>query len=211
MNRITVLAALILSLAALVGWTGCNGGAAAIPPVKVNFERVVEQLLTDYDVDKNLALSKSELDAHPAVAECLSRCRRDRGDEISADQLERFLQAIFDPRAALVGASCVVRRNGQPLSGAEVRFVPLPAFEGVLPTGSGVSDSYGAAMITPPREALPEEAPAAPGLMPPGLYLVEVSHPSVTIPEKYNRNTVLGKEVSSETVYRGALAVNLKH
>ena len=117
---------------------------------------------------------------------------------------ERNFRSIFDRRSALVGASCVVRRNGQPLSGAEVRFVPLPALQDVLPTGSGVSDSYGAAMITPPREELPAEAPNVPGLMPPGLYVVEITHPTMKIPDKYNRNTVLGKEISSETVYRGA-------
>jgi hypothetical protein len=46
--------------------------------------------------------------------------------------------------------------------------------------------------------------------MPPGLYLVEISHPTMKIPAKYNEQTVLGKEVSSETVYRGGLAVDLK-
>jgi hypothetical protein len=46
--------------------------------------------------------------------------------------------------------------------------------------------------------------------MPPGLYLVEVTHPTAKIPEQYNSNTVLGKELSTETIYRGKLAVDLK-
>ena len=119
------------------------------------------------------------------------------------------MQRIFDPQSAVLSANCMVRRNGQPLAGAEVRFVPMPVLEDVLPTGSGVTDADGVAMIAAPREKLSGAAPKLP-LMPPGLYLVEVTHPSVPIPEKYNRQTVLGRELSTETVYGGRLGVDLK-
>jgi hypothetical protein len=195
---------------AILGAAGCTGGPAAIPPVEVNIDHVVQQLLVEYDADQNGGLSPAELAAEPAVAACLANCRRDRGEDISRDQLTKRLLSIFDPRSALVSTTCVVRRNGQALSNAEVRFVPLPVLQDVLPTGNGVTDSDGAAMISAAPEELPSEAPKVPGLMPPGLYLVEVTHPSANIPEKYNRQTVLGKELSSETVYRGWLAVDLK-
>lgn len=213
MSRLAGIHATATALCAavsLLGLTGCNTGPAAIPPVDVDIDRVVKQLLIDFDADNNGALSRGELAAHPPLAECLSGWRRDQGNEISAQQLRRNLEGVFDRRSSLISATCVVRRNGQPLVGAEVRFVPLPALEDVLPIGTGVTDSDGAAMIAPPREELPPEAPNVPGLMPPGLYVVEVTHPAMKIPEKYNQKTVLGKEVSSETVYRGGLAVNLK-
>ena len=194
----------------LFGAMGCGSGPAAIPPVDVNIDHVVQQMLVDYDADQNGGLSRSELAAHPAIAECLAQCRRDRGEEISREQLTKKLQAIFNRQSALVSATCVVRRNGQPLTSAEVKFIPLPVLQDVLPTGTGVTDSFGAAMISPAPEELPDEAPNVPGLMPPGLYLVEVTHPTAKIPEKYNKETVLGKEVSSETSYRGGLAVDLK-
>ncbi|MEX2306911.1 MAG: hypothetical protein WD738_04935 [Pirellulales bacterium] len=194
----------------LLGLTGCNTGPAAIPPVDVDIDRVVNQLFVDFDSDKNGGLSEDELAASPPLAQCLSNCRRDRGQEISAQQLKKNLEVVFDRRSSLVSASCVVRRNGQPLVGAEVRFVPLPVLQGILPIATGVTDSEGTAMVAPPREELPREAPNVAGLMPPGLYLVEITHPTMKIPEKYNQKTVLGKEVSSETVYRGGLAVNLK-
>jgi hypothetical protein len=210
MTCIGIGTAMIPLILVLVGLTGCTGGAAAIPPVNVNINRVVDQMLADYDTDKNGALSRAELEAQPALAACLVRCKPNQGNEISVEQLKKVLQVVFDPHTALVSATCLVRRNGQPFAGAEVKLVPLPALKDVLPTGSGVSDSFGATTISPPPEALPSEAPPVPGLMPPGFYLMEVTHPTVKIPEKYNSKTVLGKEVSGETSYRGALAVDLK-
>ena len=189
--------------------TGCGIGPVAIPPVNVNINRVAAELLAEYDSNKNGALSRSELAAMPPLAECLSRCRRNGNDEITEDELRATLKRIFDPRTAVVSASCVVRRNGQPFAGAEVRFVPLPIFKDVLPVGSGVTDVNGYAMIAAAAKDLPSAAPKV-ALMTPGLYLVEVTHPSVQIPEKYNRQTVLGKEISTETVYGGRLAVDLK-
>jgi predicted small lipoprotein YifL len=209
-NTMCQIAAAICLPVMVSSATGCGSGPAAIPPVDVNIDHVVQQLLVDYDADQNGGLSASELASQPAIADCLSQCRRDSGQEITRDQLTKRLNSIFNRQSALVSATCVVRRNGQPLTSAEVKFIPLPVLQDVLPTGTGVTDSFGAAMISPAPGELPDEAPNVPGLMPPGLYLVEVTHPTAKIPEKYNKQTVLGKEVSSETVYRGGLAVDLK-
>jgi hypothetical protein len=199
--------ACLLALVSII--VGCNYGPAAIPPVNVNVDSVVADLMAEFDRDKNGGLSRTELAAMPAVSDCLSRCRRSSNDEISADDLKRTLRRVFDPRTAVVTATCAVRRNGQPLSGATVRFVPLPVFKDTLPVASGVTDTDGYAMIGAAPEELPNAAPKV-ALMTPGLYFVEVTHPSVQIPEKYNQKTVLGKEVSTDTVYSGKLGVDLK-
>jgi hypothetical protein len=206
----TELSICAAALSLLLALAGCSSRPAAIPAVEVEIDQVVERLMEEYDADQSGGLSPTELAVSPPLEECLSRFPRDQGNEISGQQLAKSLEGIFDHRSALVSASCVVRRNGQPLTGAEVRFVPIAVLDDVLPVGSGVTDSYGAAMISAAREELPSEAPTVPGLMPPGLYVVEITHPTAKIPEKYNRQTVLGKEVSSETVYRGGLAVDLK-
>ena len=107
---------------------------------------------------------------------------------------------VFIAAAAL--AASAEPGSAQPLSGAEVRFVPLPALQDVLPIGTGATDSDGVAMISAAEDELPSAAPKVAGLMPPGLYLVEVTHPTTKIPEKYNRQTVLGKEVSRRHLQR---------
>ena len=165
-----------------------------------------------YDTDKNGSLSQSEMAAHPPLEQCLSRCRRDQGDEISAQQLTKNLEAIFDPSEAPWSAPIAWSgATGSRYPARRCDSFRCPSCRNVLPIGSGVTDSDGAAMISPPPRgtAQPKRRTFA-GLMPPGLYLVEITHPTTKIPEKYNRKTVLGREVSSETVYRGDLAVDLK-
>jgi len=189
--------------------TACNSGPARIPPVNVNVDAVLSELMSEFDTDRNGSLSRGELAAMPPLADCLSHCRRDSKDEISVEELAATLRRIFDPRTAVVSASCLVRCNGQPLSGANVKFVPLPVFKNKLSVGTGITDSDGYATIAAAPEDLPNAAPKI-ALITPGLYLVEVTHPSKQIPEKYNRQTVLGREVSTDTVYRGKLGVDLK-
>ena len=193
---------------ALLVTVGCSSGPSAIPAAKVNISGVVADLRADYDTDKNGALSRSELAASPPLQECFARSHRNEKDEISADELKSTLRRVFDPKTAVVSASCLVKRNGQPLSGANVKFVPLPEFKNSLPAATGQTDANGFARLAAPTEELPSQAPNV-ALMTPGFYLVEITHPSVQIPEKYNRQTVLGKEVSADTVY-GGLAVDLK-
>jgi hypothetical protein len=195
--------------AAILTAGGCSGRPAAIPPVKVDINGVVGDLMAAYDTDKNGALSRSELSTSPPLEECLSMGHRNEKDELTADELKSTLRRVFDPKTAVLSASCVVKRNGQPLSGANVKFVPLPEFKASLPAGNGVTDVNGFARIAAAAEDLPGQAPKV-ALMTPGFYLVEITHPTMQIPEKYNRQTVLGKEVSTETVYAGKLAFDLK-
>jgi hypothetical protein len=197
------------ALAAILTATGCSSRPSAVPPVKVNMDAVVSDLMAQHDTDKNGALSRSELAASPPLEDCFSRSHRNEKDEISADELKSTLRRVFDPGTAVVSATCAIRRNGQPLAGANVKFVPLPEFKDSLPAATGVTDANGFASLAAKPEELPSQAPKV-ALMTPGFYLVEVTHPTVQIPEKYNRQTVLGKEVSTETVYGGKLAIDLK-
>src|SRR5438105_1572670 len=109
----TVCVAALLAVSA-----GCNVGPARIPPVNVNGDAVVAELMSEFDTDKNGCLSRIELVAMPPLSDCLSHCRRNSKDAVSVEELAATLRRVFDPHTALVSASCVVRYNGQPLSGA---------------------------------------------------------------------------------------------
>jgi hypothetical protein len=193
----------------LVIAAGCTGAPSAVPPTKVDINGVVADLMVEYDKDKNGALSRAELAAAPPLQECLSMGHRNEKDELTADELKSTFRRVFDPKTAVLSASCSVKRNGQPLSGANVKFVPLPEFKESLPPAIGVTDANGFATIAAAAEDLPSQAPKV-ALMTPGFYLIEITHPSMQIPEKYNQKTVLGKEVSTETVYHGKLNFDLK-
>jgi hypothetical protein len=134
----------------------------------------------------------------------------DDDTQISADELRAGLNAIFDPRVGLLTFSCSVTRNGQPLSGANVKFVPLPALEDVIPPASGVTDQFGTATLGLAAEDLPANAPTRVPAVRPGLYLVEVTHPEISVPDEYNVNTTLGREVSRFTTAGAGKPIRLK-
>jgi hypothetical protein len=185
---------------------GCSGGPAAIPPVDVDIPQLTLQFMETYDNDKNGRLSREELASFAPAADWAQTLRK---QDLSSNDLEQYLTRVFDRRIGLVSSTCVVTRKGQVLAGAEVRLVPIPLLNNVLPTGQGVTDAYGGVMLSAPREKLPAATQRIEGVMPPGLYLVEVTHPNIKIPEKYNTRTELGLELSSDTAYRG-LTIDLK-
>ena len=195
----------------LVHAVGCGLGPASYQAITVDADAISQQVMTDYDKDQNGSLSAEELKRVPPLADSQSRFDTDRNGSVSVDELRKNLERVFDSKTSLLSPSCVVKRNGQPLVGAEVRFVPAAFLQDVLPVASGVSGSDGIALLSIPPEDLPDGAPTnAKGLMRPGLYVVEVTHKDIRIPEQYNRATTLGKEVSREAVVGGDLVVNIK-
>ena len=96
---------------------------------------------------------------------------------------------------------CMVRHDGQPLEGAEVKFVPESFLGTDYKTATGVTDQNGVAMMS-----VPTDPQAGPPGVPPGFYRVEITKSGLKIPAKYNSRTILGVEVAldSETARIGA-------
>jgi hypothetical protein len=191
--------------------SGCGLGPGSYQAITVDASAISQQVMSDYDKDQNGSLSAEELKSLPPLADSQSRFDSNRDGSISIEELRSNLERVFDRKTSLLSPSCVVKRNGQPLAGAEVRFVPVAFLKDVLPAASGSTGSDGIALLSIPPEDLPDGAPPnAKGLMRPGLYIVEVTHKDIKIPEQYNRATTLGKEVSREAVVGGDLVVNIK-
>ena len=148
---------------------GCNRGPAALPPVDVDIPQLTRQLMETYDKDKNGRLSREELASFVPMADTYQSLGK---QEVSPDELQQYLTRVFDRRIGLVSATCVVKRKGQVLAGAEVRLVPIPELSNVLPIGQGVTDAYCGVMFSAPREKLPAATQRVEGVMPPGLYQV---------------------------------------
>lgn len=87
-----------------------------------------------------------------------------------------------------------VRLDGKPLAGAIVALTPAPFLgEAILPAG-GTTNQSGAGSLEMPADNRPSHVPRHLPLMQPGLYSVEITHPSVEIPDRYNTETTLGLE-----------------
>ena len=83
------------------------------------------------------------------------------------------------------------------MAGAEVELQPVEFLEAALKSGSGITSERGRADISVSEEDLPETHKSR-RMMPPGLYTVRITHPSVKLSPRFNTETELGCEVSVE-------------
>jgi hypothetical protein len=86
--------------------------------------------------------------------------------------------------------------NGRALAGASVRLIPAPFLGDAVKPASGESGPGGGGSLSMSAEDMPSNAPKMP-LVQPGLYNVEITHPTTEVPAKYNSQTTLGIEITS--------------
>ncbi len=196
-----------LAAAALVG---CSGRGGAVGGVDVDPAEASRTLIAENDKNGDGSLSSDELDALAAVRNRIDKYDQNGNGQIAQDELQANLARVFHPETGLLSASCRVTRNGQPLSGAYVYFVPIPLIEALVPVASGVTSPGGVATLSIQKADLPKNAPPVTGLIRPGLYFIEIKHPTVKVPENYNAHTTLGQEISPETCAGGLIDVALK-
>jgi hypothetical protein len=190
---------------------GCSRGPGAIPPVVIDVDEVTEAIIEHHDKDGNGTLSLEELKSVAAIGNRIAKYDGNADRQVDKGEISANLQRIFDGRMGLLSATCRVTRNGKPLSGAIVYFVPLPELDEVLPVAGAVTTSTGVGDVSIlPSEELPKNTPKVRSVVRPGLYFVEVKHPSIKIPEQYNTKTILGAEVMPETVSGGPITFDLK-
>jgi hypothetical protein len=181
-----------------------------VPGVPIDADTISREIVDKYDQDDDGRLAQDELTDLPPIAGNRSWYDWDHDEKISAAELRAGLKEIFDPKVGLLTFTCSVTRNGKPLSGANVKFVPLPALHDVIPPAAGVTDKFGCAEMALAAADLPTHAPTRVPLVRPGLYLVQITHPEISVPVEYNVNTTLGQEISRFTTAGSGKAIRLK-
>ena len=200
-------------IAAIIGlmiFVGCDAQPSRIAGVKIDVKQVAERIVAEYDKNHDGSLSENELAAVPPVNVNRNWYDANKDGKISTEELRNGLRDIFNPKDGLLSVVCAVTRNGQPLSGANVKFVPLPELDGAIPSASGVTDKQGTTMLNLADNDRPSHTPTRIPVVRPGLYLVEITHDQLKIPDEYNSKTKIGKEVSGFTTAGGPLKIQLK-
>lgn len=190
--------------------SGCSDKPGRIQQADVDFKLVSEQLFEAYDQDGSQSLDLAEAQKLSAIGVRFNEYDSNADKAITRDEIEERLQTtVFDPRKAFMEVSCVIKNNSRILPGATVKFVPVSFLETWLPPARGESDNRG--VVKPSIEAkdFPENAPKLSGFMRPGIYRVEITHPSVQIPAKYNSESILTVEVSSSALATGSLMLQI--
>jgi hypothetical protein len=173
----TAICFVIFSLL-LFGGCGSRGGSRAAPP-KVDPRAAAAEAIRLYDKNGDGSLDELETGACPAIKRAREGYDKDGNGKISQDEISQHLESIYSVGVGLLEVQCTVLRNGRPLSGATVRFIPEPFLGGDLQTAIATTDADGVAIPSIPAEKLPGRLRNA-SLMQVGLYRVEIEHPTLS-------------------------------
>ena len=173
-------------------FVGC--GPSAVRPPQVDPDAATAEAIKKLDSDGDGALSESELADCPALRDASVEYDLDRDGKITHPEMLERLTAMYKSEVGLTEASCKVYFNRNPLVGAKVRYVPETFLGNDTKVAEGTTDETGYTALAIPDSELPEDLHGL-GMMQVGLYRVEITHPEVTIPAKYNTETTLGFEL----------------
>jgi hypothetical protein len=174
---------------------GCSDRPSAVELPSVDASDVAAYAMEHYDTDQDGAINAAEMAANcPPLATALASYDADNNGQLSAQEIEERTDRLYGASAAHISVECTVTWSGRPLRGATVKFRPVEMLESSIKPAQGVTNDSGVARIAMPTDQLPDDLKDVP-LMLPGLYYVEITHPSASVPARYNTETRLGFEV----------------
>ncbi len=185
---------LALAAGALIVIGGCSASGTGQAPA-VDAHAAAAYAMEHSDANKDGAIEQSELSDNPALAAALPSFDVSGDGRLDASEIADGLTQMYASRMNLTDMACTVNRNGRPLVGATLRLSPVEMLGESLPAAEGVTNESGTAHPTVGAELIPTEFKDKP-LMYPGLYSVEITHPTIQLPARYNTATELGCQVN---------------
>jgi hypothetical protein len=193
-----LLAAMLIAMLISAFCAGCMGQPSPVPQPPFDANAESSKALELFDADKDGKISGKELDKCPGIKASLKVMKTDKDKGVTKEMIVGRIDKWIESKIGRTTISCTVTRNGKPLEGAKVAFVPEPFLSDALPQkADGTTNQMGMAMISLPVETGTDALP--PG-MPPGMYRVEITKPGDNIPAKFNKATELGQEVSLDNI-----------
>lgn len=178
---------------AAVSLIGCSGAPGRIATPSVDGEEAAQAALELYDRDADAILNSEELQASPPLLDALATYDTNRDGSLAHDELVAGIDSWQRRGIGAMALPFTVRLDGRPLQGAEVKLTPVPFLGDAIAAAAGVADETGSGSLQisgdrPPN--VPQNLP----VVQPGLYLVEITHPTIVLPEAYNKASTLGLE-----------------
>lgn len=171
---------------------GC-GDAGRVEPPEINPTVAGKAAIREYDSDGDQRISREESRQCPGIAdEAFGRYDANGDGHVTAQEITDRLQGMLDKNIGLVPAWCMVYLDGQPLRGAVVLLQPEIFLEGMIGEARGVTNARGMAHLNAAEQEGDDPLPG----VPPGIYRVQITHPEIDLPPRYNSSTTLGMEVA---------------
>lgn len=177
--------------------SGCSGSNGRVHPPGIDSSAAGKDAVKQYDADGNGLLSHDELKKCPGLLFAFGNYDVDHDNHISATEITQRIQMWQATRIAMASLSCSVKQGSRPLVGAEVRFIPEAYLGTNVKPATGITGDDGTAIICVADADLPKSLRGIPGIHY-GTYRVEITHPTIEIPTKYNRESTLGHEISND-------------
>ena len=185
----------LIALAAVTTAIGCFGGPKRASTPDWNVEAITDGCMQQCDEDGDGFISSQELKNAPGLKYCWQQLDTDGDKKLSrAEVLQRF-QDYDQLGGGYQSLTCFVMLNGRPLGDAQLRLVPEPFLADYI--GEAIGEVYDENTGIASVESVGEEGGEF-GVRS-GMYLVEITSPSVQIPAKYNTETTLGVEAAPFT------------
>jgi hypothetical protein len=134
-----------------------------------------------YDANGDASLDKDELAKCTPLAQAVANYDANGDGSLNEEEISTRLERIAGSSASLTTINCTVTVSGRTLIGAAVKLRPVEFLGDALPPAEGTTDDTGVAHPTAPSDRLPAKL-ANEALVFPGLYHVEVTHPTAKVP-----------------------------
>jgi hypothetical protein len=174
---------------------GCSRHSQ-LSKLSINVSQAADSALAQYDTNHDGALAGDELTACPSIKSALASFDKNHDSRVDGEELRARFQSWLDSPTRLLMVPCVVTLDGARLSNAQVKLIPEKFLGDSLYSGEGVTNEDGFTGISISQADAKALGQAKASGVRLGLYRVEITHPTVKIPAKYNTNTTLGIEIS---------------
>ena len=189
MNNGELRGLFIASAVALCAITGCGGiESLVVDPVAAS-----RAAIKQFDKNGDDLLDEGELKACPALLRAVRTYDSSNDKKLDAEEIGAQIEEMYEAGAGMTSLSCTVTLDGNPLSGATVKFIPEPFLGDRIKPAEGITNSSGGASLGIAPEEVPKELRRH-SMMRVGIYRVEITHPTKKIPVRYNSETELGFE-----------------
>jgi len=182
---------------------GCDSPPERAEVPKLDPDAIAEGAMDAYDANDDGAIAGEELEKAASVTDHpdlpVKLIDKNSDGQITKEEIQNRVQQWIDSQVGILTFHCTVKLDGKPLEGATVKYVPEPFMGGAVETATGVTDGHGAAVIAIDQDKLPSHLKGINGMQS-GFYKVEITHPTIDIPARYNTETILGQEVASDSV-----------
>ena len=194
-------------LAILVSIGGCGGHPGRMAPPDIDPAGAAAAALQQLDKNSDGGLDDAELREAPGLAAAKARYDADSNSSLSEEEVANGIRRWAEGKMGAISVPFMVRLNGRPLDDAQVRLIPEPFLGDAAKAAIG-EIRRGSGYLTIAPEDRPANAPNIPLILP-GLYRVEISHPTANIPSDYNSSSTLGVEIAQDTVSNEGIIWNL--